>query len=293
METPAAGGFVNFSRFNGLRETLTSDSEAALARAADEFEAMFVEMMLKSAREAQMGDGLFDSQAGDTYREMFDQQLSLSLAQHHDLGVARMLREQFTPGLTTVKSTTPSVLPPGIASPASEASGVATVAASAAERRQAFADSLWPHASKAADALGVTPRAILAQAALETGWGEHVIHFPDGRSSHNYFGIKAGADWGGRVVNVPTTEFIDGRATTISAAFRAYDRPAAAFDDYVALLSSRARYAGVRDSGSDIAQFARGLAEAGYATDPRYAEKIIAIAKTTGWPAGNPSSNRL
>ncbi|MGB1879779.1 MAG: glucosaminidase domain-containing protein [Gammaproteobacteria bacterium] len=273
METPAAGGFVNFSRFNGLRETLTSDSEAALARAADEFEAMFVEMMLKSAREAQMGEGLFDSQAGDTYREMFDQQLSLSLA--------------------TVKSTTPSVLPPGVASPASEASGVATVAASAAERRQAFADSLWPHASKAADALGVTPRAILAQAALETGWGEHVIHFPDGRSSHNYFGIKAGADWGGRVVNVPTTEFIDGRATTISAAFRAYDRPAAAFDDYVALLSSRARYAGVRDSGSDIAQFARGLAEAGYATDPRYAEKIIAIAETTGWPLGNPSTSRL
>ena len=136
-------------------------------------------------------------------------------------------------------------------------------------------DTLAPHAGRAAAALGVPPSALIAQAALETGWGRHVIRDAAGNRSHNYFGIKAGAGWDGAVVEVPTTEYVDGRALTVNAAFRAYGSPAEAFEDYVALIGGNPRYADVRET--DGSGFASALARSGYATDPRYAQKITAI----------------
>jgi flagellar protein FlgJ len=138
---------------------------------------------------------------------------------------------------------------------------------------EAFVRSLWPHAQKTAAELGVPAKALIAQAALETGWGRRLA----GGSSHNLFGIKASVRWGGDSVRAATHEFVNGVRVTEHARFRAYGSPAESFADYAQLLS-RPRYAAARNSGGDTRRFAQALQHAGYATDPAYAAKIAAIA---------------
>ena len=130
-------------------------------------------------------------------------------------------------------------------------------------------------ASEAANNLGVDPRVLVAQAALETGWGERMARTPDGRPSHNLFGIKAHG-WGGAVTTVPTLEFRDGALQREVAQFRAYGSPAEAFDDYLRFLTDNPRYRQALAAG-DATGFARGLQAAGYATDPDYADKILGV----------------
>jgi len=148
--------------------------------------------------------------------------------------------------------------------------------ASATEVR-AFVERAWPHAQRVARELGVDPRGVLAQAALETGWGRSTIR-ANGESAHNYFGIKAGRHWDGETVQARTLEYVGGGFRAERADFRAYPDMAASFNDYAALLRRAPRYADVLGSGSDIRAFAESLQRAGYATDPDYARKIEAIA---------------
>jgi flagellar protein FlgJ len=121
-------------------------------------------------------------------------------------------------------------------------------------------------------------RSVLAQAALETQWGRRMPRRADGSNSFNLFGIKADEGWNGARVNVPTLEFEGGVAVRRNAQFRAYDSPADAFADYVRLVGGSSRYAAARGRGDDVLGFARALVEGGYATDPEYAAKIVAIA---------------
>lgn len=286
MQTDLPGGYVDFSRFSALRARAQTDQGEALAQVAEEFEALFVDLMLKAARDAETDGGLFESNEMDTYREMLDQQLALTLARNHDLGIGRALSRQFGPSGPAAPAgepgvlrfdparRTPDPLPAPFGFPYAEQPARARAGDTPADRA-GFVDTLAPHAGRAAAALGVPPSALIAQAALETGWGRHVIRDAAGNSSHNYFGIKAGAGWDGAVVEVPTTEYVDGRALTVNAAFRAYGSPAEAFEDYVALIGGNPRYADVRET--DGSGFASALARSGYATDPRYAQKITAI----------------
>ncbi len=142
---------------------------------------------------------------------------------------------------------------------------------------EGFVASIWPHAERAARELGVDPRALVAQAALETGWGKRHIKREGGDSSHNLFGIKA-TGWKGERVSTGTHEFVGGQRRAETASFRAYGSVAESFNDYVRLLKSNARYQGALKAGGDIRGFAQGLQRAGYATDPTYAAKIAAIA---------------
>lgn len=142
---------------------------------------------------------------------------------------------------------------------------------------EAFVARLWPHARRAADELGVDPRALIAQAALETGWGKRLPSHADGSSANNLFGIKA-TGWKGRSVSNGTHEYVAGVRRNETASFRAYDSIGESFNDYVRLLKNNQRYAGALAAGTDIAGFARGLQRGGYATDPAYANKIAAIA---------------
>jgi flagellar protein FlgJ len=142
---------------------------------------------------------------------------------------------------------------------------------------ETFVRDIWPMAKRTAQSLGVSPRALVAQAALETGWGQHVIRRPDGSSSNNLFNIKAHAGWNGDSVGVPTLEYRDGVAVRETAQFRAYDSLQQAFDDYGSFLRAHPRYSGALEAGEDAPQFLRGLQRAGYATDPGYAEKIERI----------------
>jgi flagellar protein FlgJ len=144
--------------------------------------------------------------------------------------------------------------------------------------RSAFISRIWPHAAQAARELGVSPTSLVAQAALETNWGRDVPRDAVGRSSHNLFGIKAGAAWSGRDVSATTREFAGDAAHETHAAFRAYDGPAESFADYVALLRGNPRYAAALGTGGDVQAFAAALQRGGYATDPDYARKVTAVA---------------
>ncbi len=141
-----------------------------------------------------------------------------------------------------------------------------------------FVASIWPQAQRAAQELGVDPKMLVAQAALETGWGRHVVGRQKDGSGGNLFGIKAGRRWSGRAVTVGTNEFVGGQSVRQSAAFRAYGSVEASFDDYIALLKNNGRYAECLGCGEDQQKFASALSRAGYATDPHYARKLVAIA---------------
>jgi flagellar protein FlgJ len=137
---------------------------------------------------------------------------------------------------------------------------------------EAFVRSIWPHAKRTAEQLGVSAKALVAQAALETGWGRRLV---GGEDSHNLFGIKA-TGWNGRRVESATHEYIGGARHDQRDSFRAYGSIHESFQDYARLMRSE-RYAGALAAGTDADRFARALQQAGYATDPAYAAKIQAI----------------
>ncbi len=140
--------------------------------------------------------------------------------------------------------------------------------------------SLLPHARRAAQALGVAPEVLIAQAALETGWGRAMIRHPNGENSFNLFGIKANEEWQGSRVTVPTIEFVDGVMERRQSAFRAYPSASESFEDYVDLIRNSSRYQSARANASDPAAYVHGLQAAGYATDPDYAEKVLAVMES-------------
>jgi len=146
--------------------------------------------------------------------------------------------------------------------------------------RTNFIQDLWPQAQDAGTLLGVDPRHLIAQAALETNWGQSLPQDASGRSSNNLFGMKASADWTGGIVTNGTQEFQNGAATNTTAQFKAYATPTQSFQDYVALLRNNPRYSAALNTGSDVHAFAAGLQRGGYATDPEYANKIAAVTNT-------------
>ncbi|MDM8347714.1 flagellar assembly peptidoglycan hydrolase FlgJ [Pseudomonas sp. sp1636] len=144
---------------------------------------------------------------------------------------------------------------------------------------QEFVAAMLPMAEQAAEKIGVEARYLVAQAALETGWGKSIIRQRDGSSSHNLFGIKTHNSWGGESARVQTTEYQGGKAVKEAASFRAYDSYAQSFDDYVSFLQNNGRYQGALNATANPERFVRELQQAGYATDPQYARKVTQIAR--------------
>jgi flagellar protein FlgJ len=144
--------------------------------------------------------------------------------------------------------------------------------------QQAFLDRIAPWAQQAAARLGVAPELVSAHAALESGWGQRPLRGGDGASTHNLFGIKAGARWDGATSDSATTEYVNGEALKTRERFRSYPDAASAFDDYARMLLENPRYRGALNTGSDAQAFAQGLARGGYATDPAYAAKLAKVA---------------
>ncbi|MFF5865836.1 flagellar assembly peptidoglycan hydrolase FlgJ [Pseudomonas sp. NPDC012596] len=151
--------------------------------------------------------------------------------------------------------------------------------------KKAFSDSdefvatMLPMAEQAAKRIGVDPRYLVAQAALETGWGKSVMRNSDGSSSHNLFGIKASGNWEGDSARAITSEFRDGQFVKETAAFRSYDSYQDSFHDLVSLLQNNSRYQEAVKAADKPEQFVQELQKAGYATDPNYASKISQIAR--------------
>jgi flagellar protein FlgJ len=173
----------------------------------------------------------------------------------------------------------PALTPEGQLLRARSSAAAGVVGASgAAPGQQAFLDSIAPWAREAAGRLGVAPELVSAHAALESGWGQRPLRKDDGASSHNLFGMKAGATWHGDVAESATTEYVQGAAVKTSARFRSYPDQASAFRDYAQMLIDNPRYRGALGAGSDAHAFAQGLARGGYATDPAYAAKLARLA---------------
>ena len=279
---------TDFSQYSRMRLGADANDPAVLREVAGQFEALFIEILLKDMRNSRLGEPIFgQSQQHDMYLEMLDKQFAIEMSKGSGngggIGIADLLTMQLG-GSAGVDSSTPKLdgvsVPPSSLAVSAAKSGTPISGGPTAywSDPKDFARDVWPHAQRAGNRLGIAPESLLAQAALETGWGSQVLRRSSGDSSLNLFGIKAGRSWDGESVAQPTLEYRDGVARREVARFRAYADVGASFDDYVALIYGRPRYSEVIGSGRDISRFGVALQDAGYATDPDYAQKIERIA---------------
>lgn len=283
-----------------LRAKLKQDPQAGLKQAAQQFEGMLLQMMLKSMRDATPQDGLLDSDQSRFYTSIMDQQLAQNLSSKGVLGFARLIERQLGRGVAAGTSADPvsleqiqqvlqaqraaSLAGPLVGTGAERIRSALAEAAAPAQQASAntsansrdFVNRLWPQAVEASNTTGVPVRFLVAQAALESGWGKNEIRAADGSPSYNLFGVKAGRGWQGPTVEVQTTEYVNGVAQTAREKFRVYGSYAESFSDYASLLRNNPRFAGVLGQ-QDGTQFARSLQQSGYATDPLYADKLSRI----------------
>jgi flagellar protein FlgJ len=274
---------------DSLRHKAKTDSKGAVRETARQFEALLLDVMLKSMREAVGQDGLFDSEQTRLYTSLLDQQLSQAMSKR-GIGIADVLARQLTPAVAAqataqtdsanAAAANPADVPPRMPDPLPFSTPAETLPPQIQGLQphvRNFIERLAPEAEAVSRETGIPARFLLGHAALETGWGRSEIRGADGVPSHNLFGIKAGTDWQGRTTETVTTEYFSGVAQKKVETFRAYDSYRDAFRDYAALLSSTPRYAGVLKNTHDARAYARELQEAGYATDPRYASKLARV----------------
>lgn len=344
--TQAAGALAADSRsLDALKREARTDPKAAAKKAATQFEALFMQMVLKSMREATPKSGLLGGDsAHDTYTAMLDQQLAAKMAasgtgladtiarqltRHlkgsDELRVTRGERpvagDESTPQQSLLAAGSVQTVPAVKAEPRADRyaelakinpmSAVrnaelarrndavraaylnrtepapeppAVPVAPAGEKpnptsavQRGFVLRHWDQAMAAERATGVPARFIVSQAAFESGWGRHEIKHADGVPSHNLFGVKAGAGWKGRTVDVVTTEYVNGAPKQVVEKFRAYASYADSFRDWSQLMANNPRYAEVLQQGKTGSGFANALQQAGYATDPNYGEKLTRV----------------
>jgi flagellar protein FlgJ len=275
-----------------LKHSARNNSPDALKSAAKQFEALFMNMMLKSMRQASAQDSPFDNEQSRMYTSMLDQQFSQNMASR-GMGLADALVRQLSnnaanqilqpDGLTQNNSTGLDNINVYLDQLKSEqqVSKIVKPATSAQAHVREFQEKFTSHAEQASLVTGIPAKFMLGQAALESGWGKREIKAVDGSTSHNVFGLKAGAGWNGRTVDAVTTEYSNGVAFRKIEKFRAYDSYGDAFKDYARLLTKNPRYQEVIANAKDASSFAFGLQKAGYATDPQYASKLSKIIKQT------------
>lgn len=254
-----------------LKSSAGQDPKAAVKEAAKQFEALFMQQLMKSMRDASMSSGMLDNEGSKLGTEMLDTQFATKMTGLPG-GLADIIARQLERQMSGAQPAIPST-------PATE---VAPSGGRKGAPGQADFVSRHGEAARAAEAqTGIPAAFMIAQAAHETGWGQREIRHADGSSANNYFGIKAGASWKGPVAEVTTTEYVDGQARKVTAKFRAYASAAESFADYAQLMKTSPRYTGVLANATSAQGFAQGLQAAGYATDPAYAEKLTRTINTT------------
>ncbi len=300
--------YTDLQGLNRLRLAARAEDPEAVGEVARQFEGLFVQMMLREMRKTGFDDALFGSHQMRMYQEMYDQQIALEITRGRGIGLAAVIERQLSQQLGLQGGSEPvaPVSPvrqlfeqrpfgvPAGRNPRPAGRGEAAEPLRRAVERvgeavespelpdrfaspRRFVETLMPLAESAGRRLGVDPRLLLAQAALETGWGGHLIRDAGGANAYNLFGIKAGRDWQGARVRVASLEYLDGEARREVSEFRAYGSYAESFDDYVRFLQSRPWYREALAGAADPARFIRALQQAGYATDPAYADKVLAL----------------
>jgi flagellar protein FlgJ len=281
-----------------LRRAAQSGDSKALEEAAKQFEAIFVQMMLKSMRKAQDvmadKDSPFNSEQVKFYRGMHDQQLATDITSSGSIGLADIIVRQlgqlgdgYMPAeamrndgnLSSInrQAISSTQTAQNYTLDKSQVKSVQSFKSAAFEDAQSFIQQLYPVAQEAAELLGLDPKALLAQAAVETGWGKHMIHNIDGQNSHNLFGIKADSRWQGDRALVDTIEFSQGVAETKKAPFRVYPSFTESMQDYVKFIQQNPRYEQATNQSGSAQGYFSELQKAGYATDPNYADKVISV----------------
>ncbi|MGB0466187.1 MAG: flagellar assembly peptidoglycan hydrolase FlgJ [Pontibacterium sp.] len=332
---PASGQhsalYTELNALNKIRQTAKDDQPMALRQAAQQFEQVFMSMLMKSMREANKSfgeDNFLNSSQVQFYEEMLDSQMTLELAQSGGMGLADVLVKQLSrqdnsvqsqpsqeemearfklstaerllnraldtasdaaanavPGepesaiLTEQPPMAPAAFSQVRINPSRIAEDIQPDANLPArfETPEEFVQSLMSVAQSVAGEIGVDPKVLLAQAALETGWGKYLVQRGADQSSHNLFNIKADGRWQGERASASTLEYRDGIARRETASFRAYESYEDSFRDYVDFLKSSPRYQQALEAVADPYDYLHQLQQAGYATDPQYAEKISTI----------------
>lgn len=270
-----------------LRNQAKNTPDQALKSAAQQFESVFLNMMLKSMREATPQDGMFSNEQTKMFTGMLDQQLVQSMSNSGGVGLADVMVRQLSrsmglPQPDAVVGNLPPPMPslqkvaPAASQGVDSIQKVTLPSAFSGTTQQGFVDQMLPHALAASKETGVPPQLMLGQAALESGWGKREIRNADGSNSYNLFGIKAGSSWNGKVAEVTTTEYRNGLAYKQVEKFRAYGSYAEAFQDYARMMGNNPRYAAVMQQ-NDVQGMAQAVQDAGYATDPRYADKLARV----------------
>ena len=274
----ARGLAIDTRSLDALRARAATDPKGAVRESARQFEALFMNELMKSMRAALPDSGLGDDAGAKLGNDMLDQQYAQKLTGMKgglSEAIMRQLERQMglTPGPIPVTGSANNTPEPLAAQPAS--TRIPQLGAAG------FVQQHDGAARQAEAATGIPAAFMVSQAALETGWGRKEIRHADGAPSFNLFGIKAGGSWKGPVAEVLTTEFINGRAQKVVAKFRAYGSYAESFADYAQLIKGSPRYAGVVADARSAQGFAQRLQRAGYATDPAYADKLTRVINTT------------
>lgn len=303
MDMANASIYTSMEGLTALKARASKDAKGSLDEVAGQFESLFVQQMLKSMRQASLGESLMDNDQSLFYRDMYDKQLAIHLSESGGIGLAGVIKRQLG-GAEAGESSSPNMpvksvedykrlamavrlYQPAAANDTSKAAvDSGQIEDLSADLNQLdpkawnatqFVEQLLPWATEAAGLIGIEPQALLAQAALETGWGKHLIRMPDGKPANNLFGIKADDRWDGDRVSVGTLEFEQGTAVKKRATFRSYESLRDSFHDYVDFLQSNPRYQKALEETADSESYFSELQRAGYATDPEYANKINAV----------------
>lgn len=262
-----------YTNIHGLQQLgKNGDKEEALKKVAQQFESMFINMMLKNMRQANAvfeEDSLFQSEEGNFYRDMHDHQLSLTLAHKQGIGIAEVLYRQFS---RSYGNEAGSALSQQLAPQKAERVAIA-------DSPKSFIDKVMPYVKKAAATLGVEAEMLAAQAALETGWGKQMLANDEGEASNNLFNIKRDASWQGDSVSVNSLEERDGVFAPEKSEFKSYSDLAESVNDYVDLIKNKTHYKDAVQAAGDSFEFIKQLQQAGYATDSSYADKIFSVYK--------------
>ncbi len=264
LTTATAGIYTDFDGLSRLKGQASEQTPEAKKEVAQQFEALFIQIMLKSMRDASQLSESTDGDQTRFYQDMYDKQIALDLASGSGIGLAAVIERQLG-GDVDAKPSSAKLFSDLVEQHWKP------------DNQQAFIKDLWPFASKAAEELGVEPEVLIAQSALETGWGQKVITDEHGLSSLNLFGIKADGRWQGDHATVTTLEFREGVAQQERASFRSYPSRADSMSDYVDFIKNGSRYASALANASGAGSYLNALQQAGYATDPAYAQKISGI----------------
>lgn len=298
--------YTDLNGLHNLKSSARKDANGALPEVARQFESVMISMMIKGMRKTGMEDPYFSSQAMDSYRDMYDQQLAMELSKGQGIGLAKSIIEQVQTqaGLVTNNISKDRAL--SMPQPGYFPNQVTPFFKKGAEGDEDkldknwetsmefkqpgdFVQKLWPLAEKTAKKLGVSAAVVLSQAALETGWGQYIIS-SDQQSSFNLFNIKAGHEWQGKRMDKVSMEYAHGKPIQQKSSFRAYQSFEQSFNDYADFVLNNPRYKnaldkvkGMEQSLHDLSEtmqsdvYINSLHQSGYATDPNYAKKVMRV----------------